>query len=143
MFVLTWVALWNCFFNPATDILPSAEKQTRLKNKPCWFSLDQNPNPEHRGKSFSWIQSGTLGWNRRNRTEQPEPSRTKEPSWIYFQSAREKRQQRSSNREMRHPSGNIWGAGGKRNKKFKDPQNSKVKDQNHGVMHHYDWNKCM
>lgn len=29
--LLTWVALWNCFFNPATDITSAAEAATTEK----------------------------------------------------------------------------------------------------------------
>lgn len=47
----TWVALWNCFFNPATDITSVAvEKKTKRANKTLKIYINMNETERGSGK---------------------------------------------------------------------------------------------
>lgn len=80
--VLTWVALWNCFFSPATDITAAAETKHAENRRPvpAWTRRNGgNAAAEGTVRYFSknpgWDEKGAIGG--------------KKPSGVYFQAERE------------------------------------------------------
>lgn len=97
---LTCVALWNCFFRPATDIFPHTTQHKTV----ALIWTEPSPEPRRQILQLDPARQSGLKPEQQIRPNRAEPSRTK-TSWIYFQSAREKGRRRSSNRKMGDPGG--------------------------------------